>query len=133
MSSSCLVHSFKCSNFDKEKFFHSISAPHNWPSKIRYITQNVSFADERIDSIEHFPMLRSSILLKKLPKNHPAYSPRPTQGFGVFATKFIPKGKIVGEYCGILRKKARKCYSDYCVSLNDVWCVDAGLVGNEVL
>lgn len=106
-----------------------MNTPPNWPAKIRYITHNISFLDEPITFTQKYPV-SSNIILKKVPKEHPAYSTRSTQGFGVFAKENISKNTVIGEYCGVLVPKL--CFSNYAVQGNEEYLIDAAFAGNEV-
>lgn len=104
--------------------------PQLWPTTVRYITKNIDSLDDPIFTSDHFPMLRNSIELRKVPKTHPAYSTREDFGFGVFATEEIIWGDDIGEYTGLTRKLPNSLYGMRCS--DTVSYIDAKLAGNEV-
>lgn len=110
----------------------NVLPPRNWPSKhVRYITSNIYDLDE-IETNTNVVIQQHKIRLRKVPKNHPAYSPEKHKGFGVFAVQFIAEGEVIGEYTGLLVQRFRTNCSDYTIDGNKDYDIDAEFAGNEV-
>lgn len=105
--------------------------PNCWPKNVTYLTNTVvTKSSEDCLRKEDIPLRRDCIELRKVPKNHSAYDSDPNKGFGVFCTKFIPCGTIIGEYTGETGVYFPK--SNYRLEIDHGLTVDAYRAGNEV-
>eukprot|EP01129_Flabellula_baltica_P017424 TRINITY_DN9654_c0_g1_i1.p1 TRINITY_DN9654_c0_g1~~TRINITY_DN9654_c0_g1_i1.p1 ORF type:complete len:207 (+),score=26.71 TRINITY_DN9654_c0_g1_i1:47-667(+) len=108
---------------DTEKY------PKLWPRTIFYTRGVVMDIMEAEHSEEVIPMMRSYFKLKKLKPRHPGYNRG--HSLGLFATKFIKAGSILGEYTGVIT------FGDisdtrYCLESAFNASIDAKWAGNEM-
>lgn len=112
----------------------SVQLPKNWPSYLIFIGNNNVNSFPSMDKLQEWYFTNKVTVNKNV-----GIRPSPGRGLGLYASKKLNKGQVVGYYSGHLRKQQVKHDSEYVAKWrpkgkdeDDEWEIDAEWGGNEM-